>query len=466
MDSEKKYQAIVIESDSKLSQSLHGFFERLGLISTSFRFVQEAADYCDHHSPRLIVIGSAVPVEQSCQFIKKIKAKTDGLYVTIVKVAECASLGDLQSIVAAGLDSFWVEDNGLDHFELWLSTVEKGLRDTLQREEIDEKISYYKNEQEDFNEQLEDALSRANQMTREAELAYIEINQIFKTIFGGIIVVDTNCNLLRCNDNYLTMVDRTREEALGSKCHEMFHNILCQSAQCPLQVIKKGEKRVENDIEHTLPDGSRVFYHIISTPFRGSVGELIGVVEHITDVTARVEAEKALKESEKRYRELSIVDELTGLFNKRYFNKQFHAEIERAHRYGHSLSLLLMDIDNFKHHNDTYGHADGDIVLGKLGSVIRESLRANDIGCRYGGEEFTVILPETSGDNAVVVAERIRKKFAELEFRPNPDEVVHKTVSVGIAQCAELDTALTLLERTDQNMYKAKNSGKNKYFYS
>ena len=124
-----------------------------------------------------------------------------------------------------------------------------------------------------------------------------------------------------------------------------------------------------------------------------------------------------------------------------------------------------MDIDNFKHHNDTYGHADGDLVLEKLGAVIQNAIRVNDIGCRYGGEEFTIILPETSGDDAVVVAERVRKNFADLEFKPNPDEIVQKTVSVGIAQFVVDDTSQSLLERTDQNMYKAKNSGKNKYFF-
>jgi two-component system cell cycle response regulator len=124
-----------------------------------------------------------------------------------------------------------------------------------------------------------------------------------------------------------------------------------------------------------------------------------------------------------------------------------------------------MDIDNFKHHNDTYGHADGDKVLAELGKVIKASIRVTDIGCRYGGEEFTVILPQTSGESAVIVAERIRQGFAELEFKPNPNEVVQKTISVGIAQFGLGDTVQTLLERTDQNMYKAKDSGKNRCVY-
>nr|MBF0221656.1 sensor domain-containing diguanylate cyclase [Desulfobulbaceae bacterium] len=465
MDSKKKYQAIVVESGNALSQIFYGFFELLGFGATSFQSTQEAVDHFDQYAPRLIVIGSSVPADKSSQFIKNIRAKNDGMYVTIVKIAPQASLDGLQLIVDAGLDSFWVEDSGQDHFELWLSTLAKGLLETLQREEIDKKISHYKDEQEDFNDQLEAAITRANDMTREAEQSYIEINQIFKTIAGGIIVVDVNCKLLRCNDNFLAMVDKTRDQAIGSKCYETFRNSLCRSTQCPLKVIKKGENRVENDIDHRLPDGTTVHYHIISTPFRGPVGELIGVVEHITDVTARVVAEQALKESERRYKELSIIDALTQLFNKRYFSEHLTKEIQRSQRHGHPLSLMLMDIDNFKHHNDTYGHADGDSVLEKLGAVIRASVRGTDVACRYGGEEFTVILPETSGENAVVVAERIRESFAAIEFKPTPDVVVHKTISIGVAEFQADDDERSFLERTDQNMYKAKNSGKNRYVY-
>ena len=213
------------------------------------------------------------------------------------------------------------------------------------------------------------------------------------------------------------------------------------------------------------PDGSPVHYHIISTPFRGPAGDFLGTVEHITDITARVKAEKALQKSEQRYKELSIVDELTGLFNKRHFNHQMELEAERAKRYTLPLALLLMDIDNFKHHNDTYGHADGDRVLARLGKIVTESIRINDLGCRYGGEEFTVILPNTSGMDAVVVAERIRERFAAEVFLPTPDHVVHKTVSVGVAEYRAGEKKEELLERADQNMYAAKQGGKNRVVF-
>jgi two-component system cell cycle response regulator len=191
------------------------------------------------------------------------------------------------------------------------------------------------------------------------------------------------------------------------------------------------------------------------------VGELVGIVEHISDITKRVEAEEALKESEKRYRELSRVDELTGLFNKRYFNRVLDDEIKRVERNGQPLSLIMMDIDNFKHHNDTYGHADGDKVLAQLGTILSSSIRTTDLACRYGGEEFVIILPSTAGEGGALLAERIRKKFAEKSFYPTPEEKVNKTLSLGITQFVPGDNIESFVKRADANLYKAKSKGKN-----
>lgn len=465
MGNPKKYQSIVLSNSAEQPDVYGGFYSRLDLEPLQFSSVDSAINHFKLHSGRLLLLHGSIPVERLRRFIEMIRAAEGGAYVTIVLIAESIPARDLKSLIQAGVDLFWNGDEQSEQFRLWLSTIEKRVLDGREREENDRKIAYYKAEQEDFNAQLEDAISRANQMTQEAEQSFIEINQIFKTIAGGIIVVDTECKLLRCNDTFLAMVGRSREEAMQAKCHEIFLGELCNTPKCPLQAVKKGKKRVENDIEYTQIDGSTVYYHIISTPFRGPVGELIGIVEHITDITDRVRAEQALKESELRYKALSTVDELTRLFNKRYFSQHFRLEVERAQRYGHPLSLLLMDIDNFKHHNDTYGHADGDIVLSQLGRVVANAIRASDFGCRYGGEEFTIILPETTGENAIVVAERIRENFAALAFTPNPHEIVHKTLSVGVAQLRPEDDEKSLLERTDQNMYKAKNSGKNKYVY-
>jgi diguanylate cyclase (GGDEF)-like protein len=168
----------------------------------------------------------------------------------------------------------------------------------------------------------------------------------------------------------------------------------------------------------------------------------------------------ALRQSESRYMELSIKDDLTGLFNQRHFYHLLQVEIERAERYGRPLSLLLIDIDDFKRFNDTYGHMEGDRVLERIGATIQQCVRRTDWAFRYGGEEFTVFMPETLGGQAGVVAERIRAEFREERFRPNPGQEESKTVSIGIAQYRSGEDLKEFISRADRNMYEAKRRGK------
>jgi diguanylate cyclase (GGDEF)-like protein/PAS domain S-box-containing protein len=169
-----------------------------------------------------------------------------------------------------------------------------------------------------------------------------------------------------------------------------------------------------------------------------------------------------LKESEQRYRELSIVDGLTQLYNSRHFYFQLKIEIDRSNRYGHALTLLLLDLDNFKHFNDTYGHVEGDQVLMRLGQVVKRCLRETDFAYRYGGEEFTILLPTTTNEDGAVTAERIRTEFKKETFFPAPSQDVHKTVSIGLAQYKPQEDVKAFVQRVDQLMYQAKKDGKDR----
>ena len=185
-----------------------------------------------------------------------------------------------------------------------------------------------------------------------------------------------------------------------------------------------------------------------------------------SEVTKRKEAEEALRDSEKKYKELSITDGLTQLFNSRHFHVRLTEEIERIARYKHPLSILLLDIDNFKRYNDRYGHLAGDKVLAALGQVILKSIRSTDSAFRYGGEEFTVILTETEIEGALVVAERIRERFEAEAFYPEPDKIIHKTGSIGVAQYEAGEDIKSLIQRADTAMYAAKRQGKNRVIFS
>jgi diguanylate cyclase (GGDEF)-like protein len=179
-----------------------------------------------------------------------------------------------------------------------------------------------------------------------------------------------------------------------------------------------------------------------------------------TEIKKRQETEKALIESEKKYRELSISDELTGLFNVRYFFNQLKVEIERADRYSNPLSLVFLDINDFKHYNDKYGHLEGDQALRVTAQAIGSCMRGPDSAYRYGGDEFIVILPETREQGATIVAERIREIIGTYEFLPNPDTAVSITVSVGIAEYMPGEGKEAFVKRADMNMYVSKNNKK------
>ncbi len=156
-------------------------------------------------------------------------------------------------------------------------------------------------------------------------------------------------------------------------------------------------------------------------------------------------------------------DALTGVFNRGFFNDNLPRELKRAARLGHTLSLMLIDLDNFEQINDRYGHPAGDKVLALLGATMRDVLRAADIPCRYGGEEFAVILPESPVSGAQQIATRLRSAFAErcrTADLPMPTELV--TFTAGIAAFPDdADTATRLLALADQRLYAGKRNGRN-----
>jgi len=200
---------------------------------------------------------------------------------------------------------------------------------------------------------------------------------------------------------------------------------------------------------------------------RDSREMLIGAMQTLEDITERIRADEALKASERRYKELSITDGLTGLYNARHFFNQMSSEIDRVNRYNQQLSMLMIDIDDFKSYNDAFGHLEGDNVLLRLGQVLMRCQRATDTSYRYGGEEFTLIMPGTAGTAALKLAKRVQEEFAKEKFFP-PDhkKPIYKTVSIGVAQYIYSEVLSDFVRRADQNMYKAKSDGKNRVCYS
>lgn len=162
-------------------------------------------------------------------------------------------------------------------------------------------------------------------------------------------------------------------------------------------------------------------------------------------------------------KELSTTDELTGIFNRRYFNQRYEREIQRSKRYNHHLAVVMLDIDHFKIYNDLNGHIMGDEVLKKVAEILDKNIRKADILARYGGEEFVILLPEISKNQAQKVAEKLRKKIEKAEFENEEAQPSGQiTISLGLAVYPEdSKNAQKLIEYADNALYLAKSFGRN-----
>ncbi|HWS56196.1 MAG TPA: diguanylate cyclase [Pyrinomonadaceae bacterium] len=201
----------------------------------------------------------------------------------------------------------------------------------------------------------------------------------------------------------------------------------------------------------------------ISKPFR--VEELLArVAVAIRLKRERDELRETTEEARRRAEaasEMSMTDPLTGLLNRYGLQRSLQRELSEARRYARPLSCLLIDLDYFKHINDTYGHAAGDTALMQLGRVLTEAVRGSDVVCRYGGEEFLVLAHETSLDGALALAEKIRLTASARLFGDG-ERVFELTLSAGVAQLLPGESGHDMIARADEALYQAKQAGRNR----
>lgn len=184
------------------------------------------------------------------------------------------------------------------------------------------------------------------------------------------------------------------------------------------------------------------------------------------ELNVRLEALAKASQYRINLKRQSVTDELTGLFNRKYLHRRLEAEMSRAKRYGTPLSCLLIDIDFFKTVNDMYGYDWGDVLLKKIAQMLQALIRKEDILTRYGDEEFILILPNTSEDNAYIFAERFRRDIEKMEFIPANEEERHPiTISGGISSYPFLENVEenvnTIIRYAEHALYAAKKHGKN-----
>lgn len=283
-------------------------------------------------------------------------------------------------------------------------------------------------------------------------------------------------------DFKLTYVSPSVEDALGYTPEEILrspgHTLLdAESYQEALHLLsnrlrlppspKDSERKpVVHEKTFVHKSGEEKIFETSNIFLRDENGTPVGILGISRDITHRKNTENALRESEQRYRDLAIRDELTGLFNSRYFFSRARAEIKRTTRYDHPLSLIFIDIDNFKEFNDRWGHMAGDSALMDFSRLLSDLVRTPDMAFRYGGEEFCILLPETEEAEARALGERIMREVSGLDLHPSESESAYCTISMGITQFRPGESLSSFVNRADANMYRAKAAGDSASLYS
>jgi diguanylate cyclase (GGDEF)-like protein len=205
-----------------------------------------------------------------------------------------------------------------------------------------------------------------------------------------------------------------------------------------------------------------MYQNVTIFPLASTTGKTERICVLVYDVTDQAIAKQHIEGLNQKLQEVSRLDGLTGLFNRRYWQERFEHEYKMAVRKGSDVCVIMLDIDHFKHVNDNYGHHAGDLVIQRLAKSIKLTTRATDICGRYGGEEFAIILPDTTEKTAKIMAERLRKLIA-LDAVQYEDIAIKYTISAGIAQFSrEYREPMLWLEDADKALYEAKEAGRNR----
>ena len=297
------------------------------------------------------------------------------------------------------------------------------------------------------------------QEIRTSELRY---RRLFEAARDGILILDAQTGAITdVNPFLIEMLGYSREEFVEKKLWEVgaFKDI--EASQEAFEALQKNEYIRYEDLPLRARNGRLVDVEFVSNVYL--VGGEKVIQCNIRDITERKQTQDALLESQAFLREQSVRDHLTGLFNRRYMEETLERELLRAARKQLSLGVIMLDVDNLKQFNDTWGHAAGDEILRELGSLLLRQVRGEDIACRYGGDEFILILPDVSSQVTCERAELICKYAGQFHLQFEGQSLAAVTLSLGVAVFPEHGTTSTaILRAVDAALYRAKRQGRSR----
>jgi|GEM_PF-1500784 len=286
-----------------------------------------------------------------------------------------------------------------------------------------------------------------------------KLNAMSRSSHDALIMINSDDEILFWNNAAEKLFGYKENEITGMKMHELI------TLPSNLEKVQRGLNQFrytgEGPIINSLREVEAVKKSRATFPAELSVASFSVdgkwyAVGSIRDISSR-------KEYEEKLNLLATTDSLTGILNRRRFLELSDKEYKRSKRYNHSLSFIMFDLDHFKGINDTHGHDAGDEVLKEVSRTVSEHLRQTDIFARVGGEEFAILMPETSGDMAVTIAERIRSSLEITVIEKYPEIIL--TASFGVSELQNEESISVLIKRGDRALYEAKDGGRNKVVY-
>ncbi|PCJ65039.1 MAG: hypothetical protein COA73_03160 [Candidatus Hydrogenedentota bacterium] len=429
---------LILDDDPQILKVLSEFLTSEGYECSTSDCSDDVLERLGGGGYDMLVTDIQMPKCSGIEVTSKAKALVKDL--SVVVMTGINEVGTAVQAMRAGAD-----DYVLKPFDF--SEISIAVSNGLEKRQLIKKTRSHESE-------LEDKIKEATANLKESNLKLFEtktyLDNLIDSTVDAIISVDMG--------EIITFANRGTQRMLGFKeedLSKMRLSLLLKGGVEECQYIRRVlrlDKPLQNyETELIHRNDSMIPVNISFSLVPNAQGEVVSMLAICKDITEQKRLQEELKE-------MTIRDGLTGLYNVRYFYERLETEAERARRQEHTLSMLLIDVDQFKTYNDAHGHLEGDKVLQAVASVINECTREHvDMGFRYGGDEFTVILTEAREEQALTIANRILETFEAKRF-----DLL--TLSIGLMTYEKNYNVETLIKFTDSMMYDAKRSGGNRVY--
>ena len=429
---------LVVDDDKVILNTIEQFIQNLGYVCSVAQDAFKGMEILEEHSVDLVISDIAMPHMDGIDFMRKaVELFSDLKFIIMTGYTSEYSYPD---IIEAGASDFMVKPFKFEELKAKIDRIEMENNLMTQLRESEQK---YKSLYE---------------LSTEAEQRYLTL---LESSVDGIISYDLQENAQYINPSFTRIFGLTLDDIKEKQVSFLPDSDRGKTTEIIKKVVGEGTSIMGYETKGCTKDGEMIDIIISASRYNDHMGAPAGLIAILRNITERKDAERALVESEKRYRRLSITDGLTKLYNSRHFFDELKKELKRTDRHHNPLSLILLDIDDFKVFNDRYGHLEGDKVLSQMGEIISRNIRQVDSGYRYGGEEFAVLLRETKLETIFSVAERIRQTFGNVTFNVGNGNTANSKVSLGGTQYIVKEGLKSFVKRADTALYQAKNQGKN-----